>query len=164
VGYHVPSAGERNQLLIAWAADKGITLNGSDYKEFSSNETQNFNNDFLLPLAGSRLYSSADLVNTGSYGSFWSSSPSSTSVRYLDTDTFDVFAGFSMDSTVGLSVRCFKNISDSSIVSVVYDPDQETLTTGSVTVTVTLNQDGAALSGWTISGAVFTKVFHDNWA
>jgi hypothetical protein len=53
----VPSQGEWNRLLIAWAAEHPtVTLNDYDdgYKYLYSDEVQNFRNDFLLPLAGYR--------------------------------------------------------------------------------------------------------------
>jgi hypothetical protein len=38
------------------------------------------------------------------------------------------------------------------------------LTNSGVTVTVTLDQNGSPLSGWTVNGDVFTKVFTENWS
>ena len=69
-------------------------------------------NYFKLPFAGYRYYGSASLYDLGSYGFYWSSSPSSASSKYarrlylgssnVDADDYDNRAD-------GLSVRCFKD-------------------------------------------------------
>jgi hypothetical protein len=63
---------------------------------------------------------------------------------------------------VAFSVRCVKNIPPLSLLSVSYTPPQATRTSGSVTVTVTLDQTGSALTGWTLNGTVFTKTYTTN--
>jgi hypothetical protein len=156
--------------LTAWANEKGISANlisSSGYNFFSdSNYTQNFRNDFLLPLAGRRESSSAALTLTGTDGYFWSSSPYSPYVRNLHVNPPSVFISSYHGRAVGFSVRCFKNaISPApSILSVSYNPAQETWTTGNVIVTVTLNQNGVTLADWSLNEKVFTKTFTDNWA
>jgi hypothetical protein len=75
-----------------------------------------------------------------------------------------VFTSTSDGRANAFSVRCFKNAPAPVISSVVYTPAQGTWTSGSVTVTVTLDQDGSTLADWTLNGKVFTKTFTANRA
>jgi hypothetical protein len=160
----VPSQGERNQLFIARAAEKGISLDGNDYKYlYVNSNAQLFINDFFLPIAGSRDSASAALTMMD-FGYFWSSSPSLTDARFVNWN-FGVRYVYTTNAAArayGYAVRCFKNVLLVSSVS--YSPVQGTWTTGSVTVEVTLNQAGATLAGWDLNGATFTKAFTGNWA
>jgi hypothetical protein len=114
----VPSQGERNQLLIAWAAEHSeVNLSDrSGYKNFSNNTyATQFNNDFLLPLAGYRSpVSSAALARTGYEGNFWSSSPDSSLVHSLYVSPSAVNAQYRHARANGISLRCFKNMPDTT--------------------------------------------------
>ena len=67
---------------------------------------------FKLPFAGGRNYYGASLNGQGSYGYYWSSSPSSASsdsARRLYLGSSNVNANFNLDRAYGYSVRCFKD-------------------------------------------------------
>ena len=67
---------------------------------------------FKLPFAGGRNYYGASLNGQGSYGYYWSSSPSSASsnnARYLYLDSSSVYANDYYYRANGFSVRCFKD-------------------------------------------------------
>jgi uncharacterized protein (TIGR02145 family) len=66
-------------------------------------------NDFRLPLAGYRMYSSASVYNQGDNGAYWSSSPDGTYARYLGLGTSYVYVYDNNDRGYGFSVRCFQN-------------------------------------------------------
>ena len=79
---------------------------------------------FKLPFAGRRDYSTAGLLDQGSDGYYWSSSPysvGSNSARYLYLNSSYVRAYFNYKRAYGLSVRCFKD-------SYVADPETFNLT------------------------------------
>jgi hypothetical protein len=172
--------------LIVWAshyrtnAGSVALLDNNGYKYLNNNSParQAFMNDFLLPPAGYRYHFDALWTQQGSYGSYWSSSPKDTNahplyfyhIYYPNRDNADVVTLAMPESpSAGLSVRCFKNSissasADPSIISIMYDPALPHLTSTGVTVTVTLDQNGSPLSGWTVNGTVFTKVFTGNWS
>jgi hypothetical protein len=164
--------GERNQLMIAWAANNGVSVGdiGSNegYKVFYSTygDVIRFRNDFFVPLAGTRHPSNGDeIYNIGSSAYFWTSSPRERASRYFFVSPGQVDSNHHNSRDAGFSVRCFKNaiLSAPSISSVSYS-SQGTWTKGNVTVTVTLNQNGAALAGWSLNGTAFSKTFTENWA
>jgi hypothetical protein len=123
----VPSAGERNYLLIARASDKGISSSlswVSGYRQLShSTYTQTFINDFLLPLAGYRAYNKNIFNDVNSIGYFWSSTTDTWSnahnlyVSSSIVDMTDINNAASL-----LSVRCFRNIKDTIPPSVEFGP------------------------------------------
>ena len=79
---------------------------------------------FYIPFAGLRDYSDASLILQGSFGYFWSSSPSSASsnsARGLNLYSSNVYASSYSDRAYGNSVRCFKD-------SYVASPDTSNLT------------------------------------
>ena len=99
---------------FAGKVSQDLTVNG-DFHYFSySTNRQKFQNVFLLPMAGYRNYSDASLSNQGSFGLFWSSSPSSAGSNYarrLGLDSSYVYANLSDYRAFGFSVRCFKDSS-----------------------------------------------------
>jgi hypothetical protein len=48
------------------------------------------------------------------------------------------------------------------IVSVTYNPNQTSRTSGDVVVTVTLNETGGTVAGWILNGKVYTKTYTGN--
>jgi hypothetical protein len=112
-----------------------------------------------------RIRSNTNTSATGNIGYFWSSSPigGETNILRLDYNT-SIRANVVQIRADALPVRCFKNAISlpPSISSVSYNPVQGTWTNGDVTVTVTLDQNGAPLAGWLQNGKVFTKTFTSN--
>jgi hypothetical protein len=117
-----------------------------------------------MPFAGYRLYSDGSPNGQGSYGYYWSSSPHSTNARMLVFNASLIYPQYSNNNrSYGSFVRCFRNaIVNPLISSVSYDPAPPTWTSGSVTVTVTLDQAGAALAGWAVVGNTFIKTYAAN--
>ena len=62
-----------------------------------------------LPYAGNRFWSDGTRSFGGSFGYYWSSSPSGTFGHYLHFNSSYLYPAFSSNRALGLSVRCFKN-------------------------------------------------------
>lgn len=131
--YHVPSAWEWNKLLEYWVADYNakwwnVSLStNSNGKYFMANPEANqaFRDSLKLPLAGYRNYSSATVKNQGSYGNYWSSSPSlssSNQAHDMAFSTFNVYSKASHNRAYGYSVRCFSN---SYVAPEIHQPTSE---------------------------------------
>ena len=98
-GFHVPLTEEWQwvKTIMDWL---GLTT------------WNNWRINLHMPFSGSRKYSTADLINQGSTGYYWSSSPSSAGsdyARYLYLDSSNVRANGSNRRAYGFSVRCFKD-------------------------------------------------------
>lgn len=66
----------------------------------------------LLPKCGYRTYSVGSLYDQGTYGYYWSSSPSTTNGCYLCFDSASVYPAYNNDRSYGFSVRCLKNLGE----------------------------------------------------
>ena len=69
----------------------------------------NFAGAFKLPFAGGRDCYDASLYDQGSYGYYWSSSPSYIYTNILRFDSSVVRSDYETFRVLGTSVRCFKN-------------------------------------------------------
>ena len=100
IGFHVPLVTEWQWLetIMDWL---GLTL----WRKWGTN--------LHMPFAGSRDYFSADLIDQGSYGYYWSSSPygsdSPNRACNLNLDSSNVYANDCRSRANGFSVRCFKD-------------------------------------------------------
>ncbi|MDD5377025.1 MAG: prepilin-type N-terminal cleavage/methylation domain-containing protein [Candidatus Gracilibacteria bacterium] len=92
VGYHVPTKTEWNTVYT--------TLGSNRYA---------FVNTLKIPMAGNRFYSNSALYNQGSYGQYWSSSPSVMNAFYVSFDYTSLYTTLDSNRTSGYSVRCLKN-------------------------------------------------------
>ena len=95
-------------------------------EEYDEDFALQIQNDLKLPFAGSRYYEDASLYNHGSFGLYWSSSPSDSdnpdSARTLYLYSSDVRAIYNYNRAVGLSVRCFKDSYDApTIYTLIFD-------------------------------------------
>lgn len=92
-GYRLPTETEINAERLSWSANTNVGAFASPLK---------------LPMAGDRSNSNGSLYNVGSYGSYWSSTVSSTGSRYLyfSSSIANVGTGSRAD---GASVRCLKD-------------------------------------------------------
>jgi hypothetical protein len=116
-------------------------------------------NGLLMPMAGYREFDGSP--KSGAYGRYWSSSPYSSYAYGLHFSASNLYPQNNYYRAHAFSVRCFKNsIVVPSVSSVLYAPD--TWTSGSVTVTVTLDQTAGSVAGWTSSGTTFTKMYSTN--
>ena len=112
--YHVPSIWEWNQVLKYWAEENGIDLYGEDEKWLLYNYDWNFmqfQEDFKIPFAGTRLDNDAKVFNVGYTAYLWSSSPyvGSDNARSFYLDPIAANANISYVRALGFSVRCFKD-------------------------------------------------------
>ena len=96
-GFRVPTQPEWAALATA----EGITNGTSDDKAFAST--------LKLTLAGVRYYSSGSLVNLGSGGYYWSSTPNGSRAYYLSFTSSSVNSASVYNRTYGLPVRCIKD-------------------------------------------------------
>ena len=63
-----------------------------------------------MPMAGFRRYDDADVSDVGSFGFYWSSTPSNANYAYnLGFDSSDIYPQNYIYRSYGFSVRCFKN-------------------------------------------------------
>lgn len=90
------------------------SVSSSNLYYFSdSTKMQAFMDYFYISFAGSRYYSNATLDGQGSYGNYWSSSPSDSDhpygARYLSLYSPYVLADNGGRRGFGVSVRCFKD-------------------------------------------------------
>ena len=77
--------------------------------ESITNSATAYSSTLKLSLAGLRFPSTAALDYQGTYGSYWSSSPSGTNAFYLDFDSASVYPAYSNNRAYGFSVRCVKD-------------------------------------------------------
>lgn len=109
-GYHVPSQGEWNQLLITWARLNGVSLSDGRYEYFDGENAQKFADDLFLPFAGYRHYdSTATVYDQGDYAGYWSSSPIDQYARFLFFYPNEVYASYYGNRAYAFSLRCFQN-------------------------------------------------------
>ena len=100
-GYHVPTDNEFQGMIVNWEKSEYYT---------NTNIGSQWSLDFLMPRAGNRSNSSADLVNQGVGGHYWSSSRDSTNYAYYLRFGSASFSPQNASSrALGLSVRCFRN-------------------------------------------------------
>jgi hypothetical protein len=168
----VPSQGERNQLLIAWATKtltSDILSDDSGYKYLTgtvgTNYAYQFNRDFLLPLAGIRNYSSYNysITEQGKTAHYWSSSPhsiNSDASHYLGFGQNFVRAQGTNNRAYGMSVRCFKNSQPMAVngkcggantTTVISYPTTGLCSTGTLIDIDTVGTDG--MYNWTCQGS-----------
>lgn len=94
-GYRIPTEIEWEAERLSWSTNDAAGAFASPLK---------------LPLAGTRLASTASPISGGTYGRYWSSTVSGTSSRSLVFDSSINSASMSSISRAhGLSVRCIKN-------------------------------------------------------
>ena len=94
-GYRVPSANEWFEETQSWDKQNSIGALNSTLK---------------LPLAGNRSNSNGTLLNTNSYGLYWSRTPNSdlsASSLYFNSDA--LYPNSANFRAAGFSVRCIKN-------------------------------------------------------
>jgi uncharacterized protein (TIGR02145 family) len=92
-GYRIPTEAELDAERLSWSANTSVGAFASPLK---------------LPMAGFRSSSNGSLGNVGTFGSYWSSTVSSTNSRYLGF--FSSNAGMYTDGRAfGFSVRCLKD-------------------------------------------------------
>jgi hypothetical protein len=140
----VPTKDERQGIIIAGSR-------GTDGTAMS--------NQLLLPMADTRN-GYGQIISDNRY---WSSNTttSNETAYVLEFPQNSIVAQNASWHTEGNYVRCFKN--DLTIASVTYSIPQSTWSTGSVTVTVTLDQPSLALgTDRGGSGTTFTKTYHTN--
>jgi hypothetical protein len=158
----VPTSDEWIGLFTAYARANGNTgYNGTDGSRPDNLDLTGTVNDLMLPLAGYR-YVNGSSRSRGSGGQYWSSSPitSSSNAYYLNFYVLGLTPQGGSYRADAYSVRCFKNSIAPSVSSVLYTP--ATWTSGSVTVTVTLDQEAGSVDGWTSNGTTFTKTYSTN--
>ena len=147
--WHVPTGNEWSQLIeyYAWYYNSHysppITLQGYKNNQKLSDNTNFaswFANYFNLPFAGSRIYSTSRVSETTRKGDYWSSSAYTNwdFSRSLILSSSEVNMTNASLLVLGYSVRCFKNsyvAPANQQVTVSFDPNWWTITTGSVQVT-----------------------------
>jgi uncharacterized protein (TIGR02145 family) len=63
-----------------------------------------------LPCAGRRTWSGGSVINRGTYGDYWSSSPYNAYAYFLNFQSSSVIPqNLGGSRAYGFSVRCFKN-------------------------------------------------------
>jgi len=92
--YHVPSQPEWSGIVTAW--------------QWWSNWA-NMQTALKLPYAGFRHRNNGALINGGSYGYYWSSSPNGTNGHYLYFYSSKITPSHFNSRVYGFFVRCFKN-------------------------------------------------------
>ncbi len=92
-GYRLPTEAELNAERASWSSDNAAGAFASPLK---------------LPMAGYRLRSNGSLGNVGSGGDYWSSTVSSTVVRFLYFNISNAYMS-SFNRASGFSVRCLKD-------------------------------------------------------
>jgi hypothetical protein len=112
--YHVPSTAEWRWLVAEWFASKWVTTcNDSGNPYFCiwtwDATLDNFQSDLKLPLAGARDWSNGNLNFQGSFGYYWSSSPSGIYAWSLDFNPSNIYPANNAYHADGFSIRCFKN-------------------------------------------------------
>ena len=103
-GYRLPTSAEFTALTYAL----GLTTVGGTQIGTSGYPDALYASTLKLPLAGDRGYSGS-WSGQGSYGYFWSSSPSGTSAAYLFFSSTNVSPASTYYRAIGFSVRCLKN-------------------------------------------------------
>lgn len=99
-GFHVPTKDEWQAIL-----DTGVSLGA-----WASSNGTNFSTYLKLPMAGRRFSSDIGLINRGSYGYYWSSTPNSADYAYiLNFYSSNIFPQTYGNRSIGFPVRCFKN-------------------------------------------------------
>ena len=93
-GFRLPTQSEWE----AWVGAAGVTNAATAYAS-----------TLKLPLAGYRLNSNASLLSQGSYGNYWSSSPTGAYSYYLYFNSSSVDPAYSYYRAFGFTVRCLKN-------------------------------------------------------
>jgi hypothetical protein len=66
-------------------------------------------NALKMPMAGDRSYSNASLINQGTNGLYWSSSPNGTNGYFMLFGSTNIDPSGINFRAYGFSVRCFKN-------------------------------------------------------
>ncbi|MEY3049519.1 MAG: hypothetical protein RL365_1557, partial [Bacteroidota bacterium] len=92
-GYRLPTQTELNNERLSWGSNNGAGAFAAPLK---------------WTLAGYRSGNNGTLLNGGAYGSYWSSTVSVTSSRYLDFASSSAYMG-GLNRAYGLTVRCLKN-------------------------------------------------------
>ena len=109
--YHIPTYAEWKWLVNTRASLTGKTTSTRDGSANFNNDI--FSSDLKLPRAGYRRGVS-DSWYPNNDGHYWSSTPFSTSAYLLDFLSVGVSANDGDDRAVGHSVRCFKNLSNTT--------------------------------------------------
>lgn len=111
--YHVPSTEEWKILIKIWFAIKWKSCDVSvgTYCSFWTWNAAfaNFQSDLKIPLAGYRNWNSGTVVDYGTYGRYWSSSPNGTEAYHMYLTPNNVLPQGSNTRAYGRSIRCFKN-------------------------------------------------------
>ena len=94
IWYHVPTNAEWVWLYTAW---------------WWENNWVSMQTELKLPYSGARNWSSGWLVNQGSKGFYWSSSPNGSLVYRLCFDSNGIISTNYFARGNGFSIRCFKN-------------------------------------------------------
>ena len=98
-GFHVPSKDE-------WTALKNILVTTF----WKANNNTTMETYLKMPMAGHRLYDSANVYGVGSYGFYWSSTPLNANYAYyLGFNSSSIYPQYDLDRSYGFSVRCLKN-------------------------------------------------------
>ena len=103
-GYRLPTSAEFIALTYALGL---TTVGGVQIGSYGYPDTL-FASTLKLPLAGFRSYSGS-WVGQGSYGYYWSSSPSGANAATLDFNSANVNPAYTYYRAYGFSVRCLKN-------------------------------------------------------
>lgn len=150
--WHVPTKDEWQAIYNAW--------NSSTNKSTSEASTsKNFAKDLKLPPAGNRLYSNLSFYNRGSYGSYWSSTPSTADRAYgLFFDTSNVSPQDVSRRSNGRAVRCLQN---SPTRTVTFTANWETFKSVDVKRWSTVSQPSPAP---TTSNGTFQGWYPSVWA
>jgi hypothetical protein len=110
--YHVPTTLEWDGLVKAWFTSKWVSCTASAWSYCSWSwdaSLTNFKSDLKLSVSGRRNRHDGSVLNQGSLGSYWSSSPYGTYARSLYFDSSYVYPQSNFYRAYGFSVRCFKN-------------------------------------------------------
>ena len=92
-GYRIPTEAELDAERLSWSSNNPAGAIASPLK---------------LPMAGFRSYSNGSLNSVGTFGSYWSSTVSSASSRWLGFGSSNAFMS-DYFRAYGLCVRCLKD-------------------------------------------------------
>ena len=109
---------EWNALITYWYNTKNPSIQKLD-TSLNSFDDDDFKLAFKLPFAGNRSYSNASLEYQGSYGFYWSSSPTSSFAYGLFLYSPGVFKINDGDRAATKSIRCFKDSPDAPETNIV---------------------------------------------
>ena len=110
-GWHVPTDSEFSDLVDGLGSNPGAKLKEKGTVHWSTDPGTSNTSGFTALPAGNRIaYSGLD-YNLGTRASFWTSSSSGSSAKYiyLRGDNSSIFSGGSSSKKSGFSIRCLED-------------------------------------------------------